>query len=256
MPEFTSYDATSIVYDDQGRGPLVLLLHGFAASAQANWHRPGITARIVDAGFRVVSPDARGHGRSGKPHNPAAYANGAMVRDVRSLLDHLGVDEARCVGYSMGSLTTMGVCLVEPRVAAAVLGGVGLGGALQRARGQRGGDGIADALSAPDPTTVTNPVGRAFRTFAESTGADLRALAAVRRGRRERAGSGVADLAAKIRVPVLVVTGDRDNLVGSPVDLAQRIPGARAVIVTGDHLSAVNDPALATAIAEFLLRHR
>jgi hypothetical protein len=49
-----------------------------------------------------------------------------------------------------------------------------------------------------------------------------------------------------------VLAGDRDALVGSPQGIADRIPGATVRIVSGDHLTAVNDPAFRTAIVEFL----
>ena len=55
-----------------------------------------------------------------------------------------------------------------------------------------------------------------------------------------------------IRVPVLVIAGDEDELVGSPQGLADRIPGARALTVSGNHLSAVTDPAFAGAVVAFL----
>ena len=67
---FESFDGTTIVFDDQGDGDVVVLLHGFAADAAVNWHAPGVTRALVEAGFRVVASDARGHGRSGKPSPP------------------------------------------------------------------------------------------------------------------------------------------------------------------------------------------
>ncbi|RPI10764.1 MAG: alpha/beta fold hydrolase, partial [Actinobacteria bacterium] len=102
MSAFASFDDTEITFDDEGSGPLVLLLHGFAANAYANWHQPKVTETLVAAGRRVIAWDARGHGRSGKPHDPAAYKNEAMARDVRALLDHLDVEAVDVVGYSMG----------------------------------------------------------------------------------------------------------------------------------------------------------
>jgi pimeloyl-ACP methyl ester carboxylesterase len=239
------------VYDDRGEGAPVVLLHGFAASAEGNFHRPRITAAIVAAGRRIISPDARGHGRSEKPHDAAAYADDAMAKDVTALLDHVGVDSCDVVGYSMGSLTTLRVAQREApaRVKSIVLGGVGAGGnsALNRTPEARGA--IADAMVADDATAVTNATARGFRVFADSTGADRAALAAVIRGLRTT--PDPAELAT-IAVPTLVIAGDADELAGSPLDLAAQIPGARGVVVTGTHLGAVADPALASTIVEFL----
>ena len=89
---------------------------------------------------------------------------------------------------------------------------------------------------------------RAFRAFADSTGADRLALAAIQRSRR--AGLGVR--VDGITVPVLVIAGDRDTLVGSPHDLAAQLPDARVVVVRGDHLTAVFDPEFPKAIVSFL----
>jgi pimeloyl-ACP methyl ester carboxylesterase len=245
MSSFTSFDGTRLAYEAAGDGPPVLLLHGFAADSHANWVRPHVVEALVAAGRRAVTLDARGHGRSDKPHDPAAYEGDAMVRDAQALLDHLALDRVDVCGYSMGAMTTHALVGREPRARSAVLGGVGA---------RLGGDSlarcaplIADALLAEDPTTITDRGAAAFRAFADSTGADRQALAAIQQARRVRTGD-----AATIAVPVLVIAGDRDTLVGSPDELAARIPGARAQVVSGDHLSAVFDPAFRRAIVEFL----
>jgi pimeloyl-ACP methyl ester carboxylesterase len=244
MPTFATFDGIRLTYDDQGDGPPVLLIHGFAADTARNWDRPGVTAALLGAGRRVIALDARGHGRSDKPHDPQAYADRAMVRDVQALLDHLGLAEVDAVGYSMGALVTLGALPVERRIRAAVLGGIG--DAISRGLPDRAA--VADALEADDPSSVPSRSARAFRHFADATGADRRALAAIQRAQDVH---GPFDLAA-IDVPVLVLTGDADTLVGSPHDLAARIRGARAEVVTGDHLGAVDDPAFPAAIVAFL----
>jgi pimeloyl-ACP methyl ester carboxylesterase len=244
MSSFTSFDGTEITYDDEGAGPLALLLHGFAANAQANWHQPKVTETLVASGRRVVAWDARGHGRSGKPHDPAAYKDGAMVRDARALLDHLGADQVDVVGYSMGAHLTARVAVVDPRVRSVVLGGVGE--MVIKGRGVADVEGTASALTTEDPEAISSPVARAFRQFAESTGADREALAAVM-----RAGLG-GPLDGTISVPTLVIVGDKDVLVGPPQGLVDAIPGAELVVVQGDHLTAVGDPAFRTGIRDFL----
>lgn len=245
MSSFTSFDGTRLAYEAEGDGPPVLLLHGFAADSHANWVRPHVVEALVAAGRRAVTLDARGHGRSDKPHDPAAYEGDAMVRDAQALLDHLALDQVDVCGYSMGAMTTYALVGREPRARSAVLGGVGarLGGDSLARRAPL----IADALLTDDPTTITDRGAAAFRAFADSTGADRQALAAIQRARRVRTTE-----AATITVPVLVITGDRDTLVGSPHELAARIPGARAQVVSGDHLSAVFDPAFRRAIVDFL----
>lgn len=246
MASFASFDGTGLSYESTGDGRPVVLLHGFAAESRGNWVGPGVVAALEAAGRRAITLDARGHGRSDKPHDPAAYGDEAMVRDARALFDHLGLESADVVGYSMGSFTTSRLVGVEPRVRSIVLGGVGIG--LAKGRPASVTSAIADALEADDPDTIADPTAKAFRRFADSTGADRLALAASQRAPRR---SEPPDLAA-ITVPALVLTGDRDTLVGSPQELADRIPGASLHVLSGDHLGAVNDPAFPKAIVDFL----
>jgi pimeloyl-ACP methyl ester carboxylesterase len=169
-----------------------------------------------------------------------------MVLDAQALLDHLSIGAVDVVGYSMGALVAARLVLVDPRARSLVLGGLGAGLAGERRRANRGA--VADALLADDPSSIADPLARAFRAFAERTGADRRALAALQRAPRR---AGPTRLEA-IAIPTLVIAGDRDVLVGSPEVVADRIPGANACLVSGDHLTAVGDPAFRGAIVDFL----
>ena len=249
LQRFASFDGTTIAYRDEGSGRAVLLLHGFAADQHANWTQPHVVDALVEAGHRVLAPDARGHGASAKPTEPQAYADDAMVRDARALLDHLDIDAVDVVGYSMGALVSARLVLVEPRARSLVLGGLGAGLAGERRRAS--GSTIADALLADDTSTIADPMARAFRAFADQTGADRHALAAIQRAPRP----GTPTRLEAIAIPTLVIAGDRDVLVGSPQGVADRIPGATARVIRGDHLTAVGDPAFRGAIVEFLAAH-
>src|SRR5436305_6967436 len=214
MERYTSFDGIGIAYAVSGDGPTALLLHGFAADADRNWVHPGVVDALVGSGRRVVAYDARGHGQSDKPHDTEAYAGDAMVRDAMGLLDHLGIDVVDIVGYSMGSMISSRVASADGRVRSVVLGGIGAGGANRLS--PEGRAAIADALTAEDPATIEAAAPRAFRAFADSTGADRQALAAIQRAPR----NGPAVSVEGIKAPLLVITGDRDALVGSPDDLA------------------------------------
>lgn len=245
MHHFTSFDGTDIAYLDTGTGPFVFLLHGFAADHQANWVQPGVVSALEGAGHRVIAPDTRGHGQSGKPHDPASYGGDTFVLDVQALMGHLAVAHAHLVGYSMGSIIAARLVPLEPRAQSLVLGGIGGHFGAERSEARRAG--LADALEADDPASIADPVARAFRQFAEVTGADRLALAAI-----QRAPAGERAELDRIAVPTLVLTGDQDVLVGSPDELAARIPGAVAKTLHGDHLGAVNDPAFPASIVEFI----
>lgn len=246
MPRFTSFDGVGLAYEVEGEGPPVVLLHGFAADGNGNWVQPGVVQALAVDGRQAITLDARGHGASDKPHDPAAYADDAMVKDVQALLDHLEITRCDVAGYSMGSMVTSRLATIEPRVRSIVLGGVGA--RLARPRPPEAMSAIADALEADDPSSIADPTAKAFRAFADSTGADRHALAAIQRSPRF---TGPPDLSA-ISVPTLVLTGDQDTLVGRPEGLAELIPGAKFRILSGDHLSAVRDPEFPKAIVEFL----
>jgi pimeloyl-ACP methyl ester carboxylesterase len=250
MATFQSFDGVTLSYEDEGRGRAVLLLHGFAADTNINWVRSGVLDALVDEGFRVLALDARGHGLSEKPHDPAAYADDAMVRDARALLDHHELERAHVIGYSMGASTALALAATDPRILRAIAVGVG-GTTLSRREGASPGEGfgsgMADGFLAEDPDTITDPLARQFRTLADSVRADREALAACSRGRRETE----LDYGS-IAVPVLVVAGVDDELAGDPAALAARIPDARAATVPGDHFTALQHPKLQQAVLEFL----
>jgi pimeloyl-ACP methyl ester carboxylesterase len=226
----------------------VLLLHGFASDHADNWVRPGIVDALVATGRTVIATDARGHGASDAPHDPDAYAGDTMVRDAQAVLDELDIRRIDAVGYSMGALVAARLAAVDPRVQALVIAGAG--GDLRRDWTDSGDGGLAAALLVEDPDRIKHPVGRAFRAFADRSGADRHALAAI-----ERSTSLGSDLDFDaIAVPTLVLVGDRDRLVGSAEELAGRIAGAQSHVVPGDHLSVVGDPGFGEALVEFLDR--
>lgn len=252
MHRFSS-DGVSIAYIDerpeQGAGEPIVLVHGFASTHAVNWVFPGWVKTLLADGRRVVALDNRGHGASDKPHDPAAYASDVMAQDVRRLMDHLGLEKADVMGYSMGARITAHLALANPdRVRAALLGGLGI----HLVQGVGLPLGIADAMDAPSLADLTDPMQRMFRAFAENTGSDLRALAACIRGTRQTL--TVAEAGA-IAVPTLVSVGTKDDVAGSGPELAALIPGAESFDIIGrDHNLAVGDKTHKQAVLEFLSR--
>ncbi len=231
----------------QGAGDPVLLVHGFASNHAVNWVNTLWTKTLTGAGYRVIALDNRGHGGSDKPHDPGAYESAIMAEDARALLDHLGIERADVMGYSMGARITAHLALQHPgRVRSALLGGLGI----HLVEGVGLPLGIADAMEAPSLDTLTDPMQRMFRAFAEQTRSDLKALAACIRGSRQVLSR---EEVGRIAVPTLVSVGTRDPIAGSPHDLAALMPDARALdIPDRDHNLAVGDRAHKAGVLAFL----
>jgi pimeloyl-ACP methyl ester carboxylesterase len=246
MPRF-SHGPVEIDYLDEGEGDPVVLVHGFASTKEINWAFPGWVSTLRRAGRRAIALDNRGHGQSTKLYRPADYTIAAMASDVRALVDHLAIERADFIGYSMGARICAFLATHEAaRVRAAVLAGVGL----SLVTGRSIGETVAAALEASSLADVTDPIGRTFRTFAEQTRSDLRALAACMRGSGDRLAR--ADVAA-VRVPILVAAGTADDVAGPARPLADIIPGAQVLdIPDRDHMRAVGDRVFKDGTLAFL----
>lgn len=249
MQSFDS-DGVPIAFIDEGEGPPTLLIHGFASNHRVNWISTSWVRDLASAGRRVIALDNRGHGASGKPHEPEAYRPAIMAGDAKRLLDRLDIAAADVIGYSMGARIAAFLALRHPgMVRCAVLSGIGE--ALLSPRGPAP-EAIAAALRAPSVDAVPDERARAFRVFADQTGSDREALAACILGCRQTLSP--ADLKA-IRVPVLVAVGSEDRVAGSGEPLAALIPGAELLTIPGrDHMKAVGDRLHKTEVLGFLGR--
>jgi pimeloyl-ACP methyl ester carboxylesterase len=259
MKTFKSWDALEIAYQEWGEeqtsSPPVVLHHGFVVDANANWVAPGVVDALLAAGRRVIAPDARGHGRSEKPHDPARYGEQRMARDLAALLNVVGAPEVDLVGYSMGAI----VALIyasggehaegHRRVRRLAVGGVGsgvieCGGVDRRAVSN---ESIIEALSAEDSSTLAVPQALAFRTLADALGADRQALVA------QASSIFRGEIAlARITAPALVLAGESDPLAVRPEILAAAIPNATLRMLAGNHVEAVADPSFTSSIVDFL----
>jgi pimeloyl-ACP methyl ester carboxylesterase len=238
-------DGLRLNYELHGRedGRPIVLVHGFASHYRLNWVGTRWQETLTEAGFRTIGLDCRGHGESDKPHEKSAYAARLMAGDVRNLLDHLGIERADYLGFSMGARIGLQVVLDHPgRVGKAVLAGLGTKGAIDKA------PAIARALRGGAPE---NSVAASFYRFASGhRGSDLEALACCIEGLEPDFNH--AELAA-IKTPILIVIGDQDELVSGAHELVEQIPTARLVTVPGrDHLGTVPAREFKQAALEFL----
>jgi pimeloyl-ACP methyl ester carboxylesterase len=246
MPRFR-HETVEIAFLDEGEGEPIILVHGFASNRNVNWVQPGWVATLTRAGRRVIALDNRGHGDSAKLYDPADYHTDRMVDDVRALMDHLGIERADVMGYSMGARITAFFARRHPAwTRSAILGGLGI----RLIDGVGLPESIAEALEAPSLADVSDPQGRTFRAFAEQTKSDRKALAACIRGSRQTL---TRDEAAAIDVPMLIAVGTKDPIAGSAHALAELVPGAQALDIPGrDHMLAVGDKVFKAGVLEFL----
>src|SRR3982074_1093596 len=246
MPSFHN-GAVEIAYLDEGEGDPILLVPGFASPKNVNWVYPAWVSELKKNGRRVIALDNRGHGDSGKLYDAAQYEVALMAGDVIALMDHLGIDRADIMGYSLGSRMTAVLARSHPqRLRSAILGGIGIG----LIEGGGPGENVATAREAPWLEDVTDPVGRTFRAFADQTRSDRLALAACLRGSRRLM---TKDEAAGIAVPVLLAVGTSDEIAGSAQALGKIIPGARVLdIPNRDHMRAVGDKVYKSGVLDFL----
>lgn len=250
MDEFASNGAQIAFVDfpplTGDRQEPIVLIHGFASTHAVNWLFPQWVKTLTEDGRRVIVLDNRGHGRSQKIHDPAAYDLSLMAGDVAALLAHLGVERADVMGYSMGARIAVTLALDHPeQVRSLILGGIGANlvtSSLPR--------GLAEAMEAERIEDIDDPLLKMFRGFAEATRADLRSLAACARGPHQSIDRARL---AKIAVPVLICVGTRDEVAGDPHPLEPLFADAHVVDIPGrDHNRAVGDRVYKQAVLDFL----
>jgi pimeloyl-ACP methyl ester carboxylesterase len=246
MPTFKN-GAVEIAYLDEGEGDPIVLVHGFASNKEVNWVMPGWTTTLRRDGRRVIALDNRGHGQSSKLYEDAAYHTDIMAGDVAALIEHLKLGRADVMGYSLGSRICAVLTARRPElIRSVILGGAGI--RLIDNAGLR--DEIADSLEMPSLADVTDPMGKRFRAFAEQTRSDLKALAACLRGSRQPV--RLEDIES-ISAPALVAVGTKDDIAGSPHELAALMPNGRGLdIPDRDHMVAVGDKVFKTEAIKFL----
>ncbi len=256
MPYFEN-DGVKIYHEIEGEGPDLIMIHGFAASIEYNWRLTNWIKALKDEN-RLILMDCRGHGKSDKPRDPAQYGF-KMIEDVMKLMDHLSITRSNFFGYSMGSWLTLNLLLREPeRVNCAILGGFVLPSPGGRETALRN-DPIIDGLLAENLDQVKDAVAIEFRRFAESTGSNLKALAAVMKSSLYESSEFLADKSSmkktlkKIKVPVMSVVGTDDFLPGDKTLIAKLVPRACHFQIQGkDHLTVVPDRKFKVVVKAFL----
>jgi pimeloyl-ACP methyl ester carboxylesterase len=237
-----------LVWREVGSGRPFVLLHGLMGSG-ALLAAQGLVPALSVHGYRVILPDLRGHGDSGRPHDRACYPPDILADDILALIGHLGFDDYELGGYSMGGKLVLRLLARGARPAHAVVGGQGLD-ALDAESDRTDGHrrmlaAVADRAASPGGSPE-----EAMVDWIRQSGVDARAVGLV-------LDSFVATPAEALRpvsVPTLVIVGDGDSRGRSADSLAALLPNGRLVVVPGDHATAFGAPEFTTAVLEFLGR--
>ena len=237
-------DGIELAFHEMGEGRAVILLHGLFSDAVMNWIKFGHAARIAAAGFRVIMPDLRGHGLSGRPHEPEYYPPGVLARDLRELIAQLGVTDFDLGGFSLGARTTVEGIGEGLRSRRAVLGGAGLEGLRHWQRRKHfflEAIELFDRVPRGDPHWLSIQFMKSQKVDRVSAGLLLESFA-----------DAFMEWLQAFTMPTLVVCGSEDDDNGSAADLAAALPDAIFREVPGTHMSSVTRPELGEAVAAFL----
>ncbi|MFX1558439.1 MAG: alpha/beta fold hydrolase [Promethearchaeota archaeon] len=264
MPFFDN-EGVKIYYEIEGEGPPVIMIHGFAASIEANWKATNWVDVLKDD-YKLILIDCRGHGKSDKPKDATQYGE-KMNDDIVKLLDHLSIEKANFFGYSMGARITTDILLQKQnRFISAIIGGFPLYYANKRTKF------IArvmmkkwiKGLKKANRDDIKNKAALRFRKviseYADSHLQDLEALVCVLEGDIQRP-DGILPTNPKrkealkqVNVPVLTVFGADDTIVKRGKSTgAQLVPGSCHFQIEGkDHITVVADPKFHMVVKAFL----
>lgn len=239
---FSSFDGTKIYYEVCGEGKPVLLIHGFIVNGDS-WKRTALYSDLLNNGYKVITLDMRGNGKSGKPHDSTAYDNDAEAKDIMLLMKLLRADKYSVVGYSRGSIITARLLVFDKRIQAAVLGGMGIDftNPLWPRRIEFYRALMGDSI--PELKGMVN--------YVQQQGLDQRALAYLQRSQPSTSKEALSE----ITQPVLVISGSEDADNGSAKELAKILPNSTLGSCPGDHNHASATPEFSKEVIGFLKKN-
>ncbi|HWV12593.1 MAG TPA: alpha/beta fold hydrolase [Sphingobium sp.] len=227
-----------------GEGRDLVLIHGYFSNAATNWVRYGHAAKLVEAGFRLILPDLRGHGESGKPHDAAAYPPDALTDDGLALIDQLGLKDYDLGGYSLGARTTVRMLARGATPRRVILAGMGLRGLVHTL--DKGGyyRNVLTNLGSFERGTSEWMT----EAFLKTTKGDPVAMLHIL--------NTFVDTPAKtigsFDQPTAIICGADDQDNGVAQELADILPNGQYVEIPGNHMNAVTREELGLAMVDFL----
>jgi pimeloyl-ACP methyl ester carboxylesterase len=236
MP-YANNRGVKIYYETEGRGPPLVLMHGFASTLDS-WRDTGYTQALGKSN-RLILIDARGHGKSDKLHSAPAYTYRKIVGDIIAVLDSLKVEKAIYFGYSMGAIIGYGIPLFALRRFRALI----LGGAPYAGGNAAAGDEfltflqetLENAIKQAPPNPMEYYLTEMEKVFGETPpllrattlASDALALLSLVRAYRNTVNPVAEKALKKIIVPCLLYAGEADPWFPAVKWCAGAIPYAR-----------------------------
>ena len=242
---FEASDGIRIAVHEMGEGRPLILLHGYFSDAETNWIKFGHAVLLAEAGFRMIMPDLRAHGHSGKPHDAVHYPRDILADDQFALIEHLGLTDFDLGGYSLGGRTVARMLARGCVPRRAVISGMGLKGLTDT--GSRAGH-FRKVLENIGQHERGTPEFMA-EAFLKTSGGDPVALLRI----LDSFVDTPVEAIKGFDLPVAVICGEEDQDNGSAAALAKALPQGTLISVPGNHMSAVVKPELGQAIRGFLL---
>lgn len=245
---FDATDGIRLAVHEIGDGRPLILIHGYFSDADTNWIKFGHAALLAEAGFRVIMPDLRAHGVSGKPHDPVHYPADILADDQFTLIDHLGLTDFDLGGYSLGGRTVARMLVQGCAPRRAVISGMGLQGLINT--GARSGHfrNVLENIGQHERGSAAFMA----EAFLKTSGGDPVALLRI----LDSFVDTPVEAINRFDLPVAVICGEDDQDNGSAAALAEALPQGTLISVPGNHMSAVVKPDLGQAIRDFLLEGR
>ncbi len=243
-------DGVNIYYETHGEGPVILLTHGYSATAQM-W--AGQIAPL-SRHYKLVLWDMRGHGQSDYPEDQAQYSEEATVADMAALLDEVGARTAIVGGLSLGGYMSLAFNATHPgRVRALLI--IDTGPGFKKDEAREGWNQNARRTADRYEKDGLGPLGSASAERATARHRDATGLARAGRGMLTQKTARVIESLPGIKVPSLVVVGEKDTPFLAASDyMAAKIPGAQKAVIPGaGHAANIDNPdAFNAAIETFL----
>jgi pimeloyl-ACP methyl ester carboxylesterase len=244
-------DGVKIYYETHGEGPVILLSHGYSATSQM-WRGQ---IEPLSRKNKLVIWDMRGHGQSDYPDDQAAYSEEATVADMVGLLDAVGAKTAIVGGLSLGGYMSLAFHVKHPdRVRALLI--IDTGPGYRKDEGRDGWNRNALKTAERFEKDGLGQLQGASRERSSATHRNAVGLAKAARGMLTQRDARVINSLPEIKVPSLVLVGDKDTPFLAAADyMAAKIPGAKKVVLAdAGHASNIDQPAAFNDAVEAFVR--